>query len=605
MLAESAGGVALALSFALLWQRRLPGALTVLALQSAVVALAAAGQAGWPLALAELGWGAVGLPWLLSRTPAPPMRVAAAGAGIFAAAAALTAVALSLGRIGPGLAELLLGVLFVAVRPGPAMLVAGLSSLQNGVALAGLACGGGAALLTAPLLPAVVLGWFWARRLSRPSQSPLSQPPPSQSPPSQPPPSWRAKARYPRLPSARDGEGVDGGPSPAMTGATGAAATGEAATGEAMTGPAATGGLTASPPAVTGEKPPAPTLAAWLKLVDFAACLLLLLLSCALPWLGALPGPWRLDPFGILAAILVSLVAASLRWPGPGRGGPVRLGGCIIAAGALLAVLAGTLPLVWIGLAIAASGAVAAASARHRRLAGLGLGFALFGSLTLPAEPLPAAAVLLVGLACLGSLTPEFSALAALLVLRLRGLLVGVPDTAGLDPLLLAAGGLALLVAVGGLATARADRRLPAFAMLGQTGVAVFALGVDTPEATFAAVLQVTLLALTRLALELAPAAGLPRMAALAGLAGLPPFGLFPSLALLLAATASGSPGLLLPLTAGLAALAWLVLRQLPAGPYRVRPELAWLPLAALLLFGFAMPGPLDASLRLVAGALR
>ena len=80
----------------------------------------------------------------------------------------------------------------------------------------------------------------------------------------------------------------------------------------------------------------------------------------------------------------------------------------------------------------------------------------------------------------------------------------------------------------------------------------------------------------------------------------MPPFGLFPSLALIMLATAQRFPWLLLPLGAGLAAVAWRLLLQLPA-ERRLLASPAWLPLALLLIAGFAMPDPMLAWFRLAA----
>jgi hydrogenase-4 component F len=113
-------------------------------------------------------------------------------------------------------------------------------------------------------------------------------------------------------------------------------------------------------------------------------------------------------------------------------------------------------------------------------------------------------------------------------------------------------------------------------------------------------------LALTQSALLLSREGGLDRLVAMAGLAGVPPFGLFPGLALILAAAAARSPWLLLPLGAGVAGIAGAVLTHLPArrpAPAAALP-LAWLPLALLLLLGFAMPDPVLAWLRTAAAEL-
>ena len=89
-------------------------------------------------------------------------------------------------------------------------------------------------------------------------------------------------------------------------------------------------------------------------------------------------------------------------------------------------------------------------------------------------------------------------------LLRLRMELGAVP---GLDSLLIVAGLLALLLALTAPGTPGLGRADDA----GKGGVAVFALGLDVPEARLAAVLQLVLLVLARLALELAPEDGLLR----------------------------------------------------------------------------------------------
>ena len=206
--------------------------------------------------------------------------------------------------------------------------------------------------------------------------------------------------------------------------------------------------------------------------------------------------------------------------------------------------------------------------------------------------PLPASACVMLGYGTLAVLAPELTVAATALILRMRG--------ASTDDLLLAAGLAALLVAALGLATHAPQRRTLKLVGLAQGGAAVFAFGLGTEGGNLAGLLQLSFLALTQCALLLAREDGLDRLAALAGLAGLPPFGLFPSLALILAATAERLPWLLLPLGAGLAAIAWAVLLQLPA-ERRLLPSPAWLPLALLLIAGFAMPDPLLAWFRLAA----
>ncbi len=266
-------------------------------------------------------------------------------------------------------------------------------------------------------------------------------------------------------------------------------------------------------------------------------------------------------------------------------------------------------------MALATTGAVAATlparaeAWRRLRLGCTGLGLALFGVVGLHAAAsalvLPATASAMLGYGVLAVLAPELTVAAAALILRMR-------DAAPADPLLLTLGLAALLVAALGLAVPAGQRRTLALVGLAQGGAAVFAFGLGTEAGNLAGLLQLSLLTLTQCALLLARQGGLDRLAAYAGLAGLPPFGLFPSLALILLATTARLPWLLLPLGAGLAAVAWSVLLRLPAAqrppagksPAGMSPAWAspaWLPLALLLIAGFALPDSLLAWFRLAA----
>ncbi len=514
MMADAANGLALALSFALLWHRRSVAGITILAAQSALVALAALAAGAWLLAAVLCVWGVAGLPWLLPRLLG---RGSPRGSGRFAVmlgGAALAAVCLPVAGIGPGLAVGLLGALLAATRRDPIRQIIGLAALQNGIVLAGLASGAGLALAAVPLVPALALGATWIGRRHR---------------------------AIPKIP----------------------------------------------------------------HLAVFVPCAALFLLSCALPAYGGFVlGPVRLSAAGIYAAILISFVVAALRFPGLGRSVPSHPAEIVLALAAVAAVLVDDPGLAWLALTIATACALIAAPAHRLPLACIGLGLALLGCVLLPAAPLPALACRLAGYACISLLSSELAVLSLLLVLRLPVVMPG-HDPASLDPLLIAGGLLALGASIAGLLWRHADRRVTVLAMLGQSGVAVFALGLDTPQARFAALVQVTLLVFTRLAAELAVAESVPRMVALAGLAGLPPFGLFPGLALILAATAAESPPLLVPLVPGVMTLGWLMLRRLHAPVGRVRPALSWVPLALLLVLGFAMPAPLADGLRSVAAVLR
>ena len=331
--------------------------------------------------------------------------------------------------------------------------------------------------------------------------------------------------------------------------------------------------------------------------IDTVVCSLALILASSLPWqLGVHGSAWRLDARAAHVILLLCALAAAASWGRYGvRSARARIWGSRLAIlmGTVLAVLSDAPVQAWLGMAVAAGGTIAAAlparaeAWRRLRLGCTGLAMALFGAVALSAMPPPHVPVATVAAAALGYsalalLAPELTVAAIALILRLPA-----------PPFLLLTLGLAaLLVATLGLTTPEGGgRRLLPLVGLAQGGVAVFAFGLGSRSGAFAGLLQLTFLALTQCALLLARPDGLDRLVALAGLAGVPPFGLFSSLALLLAATAAGAPLLLLPLGVGLAAVASAVLAHLPAERrFCVSP--AWLPLALLLLCGFAMPAP-------------
>ncbi len=340
-------------------------------------------------------------------------------------------------------------------------------------------------------------------------------------------------------------------------------------------------------------------------------------------------------------------------------------GGCCITTvwGSRLAILTGcvvailvTAPLLsWLGIALATAGAMADAlparvdAWRRLGLGCTGLGLALFGVVALhaAAPPLPVTGCAMLGYGTLAILAPELTVAAVALILHMRGPATeGLLLVLGLAALLIAAVGLAFLpAAVPGPAVRGRSPRGPSprgpsppgssppgsyqfvpsplgwspielfargpstrgpqpgmwpLVALAHAGVAVFAFGLGTDAGNLAGLLQLSLLTLTECALLLARRDGVDRIFAIAGLAGVPPFGLFPSLALVLSATAASLPWLLVPLGAGLASVAWALLLHLPA-ERRLLPSAAWVPLALLLIVGFAMPDPLLAWFRLAA----
>ena len=133
-----------------------------------------------------------------------------------------------------------------------------------------------------------------------------------------------------------------------------------------------------------------------------------------------------------------------------------------------------------------------------------------------------------------------------------------------------------------------------------QTGIGVFAFGLGTAEALFAGLITLLLLTVTWTAVEVSNAGKAERLVAVGGLAGLPPFGVWPGLVLIVLATAHRSVWLLLALSLALGLIAWATIARLPPRRWTRAPvpALAWVPLAATVLLGLAMPDAVTAWLR-------
>lgn len=406
---------------------------------------------------------------------------------------------------------------------------------------------------------------------------------------------------------------------------------------------------------------------------DVAAAACVLALACALP--AAPASDWMLaDPLAVAMAALTGLVGltASVSAIASGRRRAERALGQLVIGFLLLALLAGNAGVAAIaveGAALSAAWLVrgwsAAAGRRMLVVGGASSALALVGIVLVAGaagglawRDLAAAdpeadrarlslgfAFALAGYGALAALIPPQAWLpsvvarapapsAALLagalpnvplvlLLRLRGVLAAHPGGLQAGPLLLAAGLIALLLAAVELSRGRLPaRRLTTLTTAGQSGVAAFAFGLGGTAATFAGLLHLMLGTLARIAaLHGSGARGVTpgprglRAATLFALAGLPPFGPFASLFLVLSATIDRAPWLVLPLGAGIAVGMWAILRRLPAllaaEPVRapssvgslLRLAPAWLPLAVAVVLGLAMPGIVVAWLREAAAA--
>ena len=237
----------------------------------------------------------------------------------------------------------------------------------------------------------------------------------------------------------------------------------------------------------------------------------------------------------------------------------------------------------------------------------------LFGLIALPSAPtLLALGCLLLGQAMLVVLVPALLPLVLVLVPRFRGIASLTHDAAPTDAMLIGLG-LATALVCGavllmrprwlmrslGVMRSGARNRLTLL-HIAQTGIGVFAFGLGTAEALFAGLITLLLLTVTWTAVEVSNAGKAERLVAVGGLAGLPPFGVWPGLVLIVLATAHRSVWLLLALSLALGLIAWATIARLPPRRWTRAPvpALAWVPLAATVLLGLAMPDAVTAWLR-------
>ncbi len=315
----------------------------------------------------------------------------------------------------------------------------------------------------------------------------------------------------------------------------------------------------------------------------------------------------RLDPLATLFAPLLALWGLAEAWATCRRRRSVilHLSASIEVAFMVLAV-ATKQPLV--GLLAAAIAAAAAIFPTLRRrwdtmlLAGIATGLALFGILTVPlGQPLLSYAALVLGLAAIAATAPPVGMVAAILILRLA-------TQSALPPLFHA---ILISVAVAGLlwcAVALMTRGKAASAgllQLAQISLVAVTLGLDQPQARFAACVMLILLILTNAAGRLLRAEAAPGPGDEAMVKVMPLIGLFPGQVLSLLAIAAQAPFLLLPVGAGFTAmLIAAVPRHRPTWSWATSRSAAWLPIGMALLFGFCAPDDLVAWLRAVTAGI-
>jgi hypothetical protein len=279
---------------------------------------------------------------------------------------------------------------------------------------------------------------------------------------------------------------------------------------------------------------------------------------------------------------------------------PIRRGAALAQAGfAMLAVSAPDLLTAWLALLGAIAMSVLPTLSRRwgsSLVAFLAALLGLFGIVLLQAAPpILGYFSLFAGVAGIAAAVPE---LAVVLVVLLLGL-----ATRGPWPHEVAATGagiaVAALLACAILLTVPARPHRITMLVLGQASIAAISICTGQEAGRFAALVLLILLVLTRSAARVTD--GRAATLALAGLGGIPPFGVSPGLVLVALALAAHDPWLVLPV--GLALIPFAAASLPPVLPdFSLRPEfalprgvpsLAWLPLAASVLAGYFAPDQL------------
>ncbi|HEU0222629.1 MAG TPA: hydrogenase 4 subunit F [Paracoccaceae bacterium] len=222
-------------------------------------------------------------------------------------------------------------------------------------------------------------------------------------------------------------------------------------------------------------------------------------------------------------------------------------------------------------------------------------------------------------------------------VLRFKMLLAAHPEAIAPGPLMIGMGLVSVIFAGFMLYRRRDLKRFFAYSSIEHMGIITFAFGMGGPVANFAGLLHMTMHSLTKSAIFFAvgnvaqakgtqklaeirgltashPVLGWGLVAAVAAIAGLPPFGVFMSEFLVVSSTFAREPLLALPLVAGLLVGFGALLFRLhdlafgPAEGVPVPVKATSLPmlghLALVLMAGIWLPPPLVAWFRHVAGLL-
>jgi hypothetical protein len=263
--------------------------------------------------------------------------------------------------------------------------------------------------------------------------------------------------------------------------------------------------------------------------------------------------------------------------------------GCVI-----LAVCAPNAMVAWLAVLAAMAAALLPTLSRRWRdavLAFVAAGLVLFGMLLQAAPsaatpPVLGAFSLFIGFAMIAAVVPDLAVVLVILILRLANQSRWPPEV---DAIAVGITMVGLLVCAVRLINPVRLHRVTLL-QLSQASVAALSICIDQAEGRFAALVLLILLILSRSAARFHDRGAAPL--AIAGLAGIPPLGVFPGLVLVVLTISAHEPWLLLGVGAALVpiALAGMPRRfpDLPARP--MMPSIAWLPLLLAVLVGYFAP---------------
>ena len=271
---------------------------------------------------------------------------------------------------------------------------------------------------------------------------------------------------------------------------------------------------------------------------------------------------------------------------------PLRRGAALAQTGfTVLAVSVPTLMVAWLAVVGVMTTTLPPILSRPRDravLAFLAAGLSLFGMQLLGVGPSVLGYFsLFVGFATIAALVPDLAVVLVVIILRVAN---GAPWPHGVEALGAGIATIALLACAWRL-TEYAGSRRAMWLQSSQASIAALAICIGQAEGRFAALVLLILLILTRAAARVTD--GPAETLAMAGLAGVPPLGVFPGLVLVVLAMSAYEPWLLVPFSvASIPILVAGMPTRLPDFPLRrAIPSMAWLPLAIAILAGYFAPG--------------